>query len=271
MGFDDIRETLETAERTPDAALREALSHAADLAPLLAALIGKLENGVYLMPRQENLLAYGAQVLAAAGFTPFWPAWHDLLRLPAEQLDELFGDGVVTILRTVTLGVARDQAPALFELLEAPHVTGVVSWALFEVLARLVWEGRADRARMIALLERFERDKMAPDDADAWAGWLGAVVLLGLTDLVPAIEQAFATEPFDYLNEADRIETFERLAATAAAAADPSNEQGFIDDHLTCVDDPVDALWRLRALAARGEAAAWREVESGVDRRNVSG
>ncbi len=251
MRFDDIRETLETADRVPDGVLREALSHAAELAPLLAALIRKLEDGVYLMPRQENLLFYGAHVLAAAGFAPFWPAWHDLLRLPAEQLDELFGDSVVSILGTVTLGLARDEADALFELLEAPHAAGIVSWAVFEALARLVWEGRADRARMIALLERYERDAMAPGDPDAWAGWLDAAVLLGVTDLGPAIEQAHAEQRFGDRNEADRVETLERLAA---AAADPASEQRFIEDHIVRVDDPVAALWWLTAMDARADA-----------------
>ena len=174
------------------------MPHARDLASLVIELIEKLKAGVYLLPEQDRLLFYGIHVLAAARTAELWPAWCDLLRLPPDRLDDLFGDHVVTVLVGVTLSLVGDDAPSLFEIVETQSDSGDVRWALFQVLARLTWERRIDLECMRAFLERFERDALATEDDTAWLGWLDATVLLGLTGLMPAIERVLAKQPFAF-------------------------------------------------------------------------
>ena len=52
-----------------------------------------------------------------------------------------------------------------------PGTGGGVKWLLFQLLARLTWEGRAPRERLLDLLDRFDREEMAPAGDQAWMGW----------------------------------------------------------------------------------------------------
>jgi uncharacterized protein len=251
MTFAEIRQALETATRVPEAALSAAASHIAELTPPVIEMIGKVKAGVYLLPEQANLLLYGVHVLAAARAAALWPAWCDLLRQPGLEADIVFGgDNVIDVLTTVSAGLVGDDAPAIVGLLEAPDVSADVRWALFSVLARLVWEGRADLAGTKAFLERFAREPLAEPDDAAWQGWMDAVRLLGLVELTPLIEEVLAKPALAYFNDADRRETMERLAA---AAADFADEGRFLQDRVAPLDDPVEGLWWLRSLQARDD------------------
>jgi uncharacterized protein len=251
MNFAEIRQALETAPRMPEAALRDAAAHTDELAPLVIELIEKLEAGVYLLPEQAQLLFYGVHVLAAARARALWPAWCALMRLPDEVIVDLFGDDdVVTILIAVTASLVEADAPAIVALLETDDLSSNVRWALFPVLARLTWQGHADLADTAAFLTRFaEEERVEPGDW-GWHGWLDAVVLLGLVDLVPLVEVVLAEQRLAAFNAADRTEALERLAAAAANFAD---EGRFLEDHTAPFDDPVEGLWWLRAREAREE------------------
>jgi len=66
MTLDEIRRQLETAETLPAEALAAAAADAGALAPDVIGLMRKAVDGVYLIPRQENLVFFGARALAAA-------------------------------------------------------------------------------------------------------------------------------------------------------------------------------------------------------------
>jgi uncharacterized protein len=238
MTFDEIRHTLETASRMPEEELRAALAHTAELTSLVVELIGKLKAGVYLLPDQEWLLIYGVHVLAAARTSALWPAWCDLLRLP-DAIETLFGDNSVTVVVGVTLSLVGDDSETIFALLEDPSAGRQIGWPLFPALARMAWDGRADLGRATQFLTRFEREELAPVDSDAWIGWVDAVVLLGLVELTPAIERVHAKPAFVFFNDADRLDSFERLAA---AAADFADGERFVADDVAPIEDPVAGL-----------------------------
>jgi len=251
MSFAEIRQALETAPPMPEVALRDAMTHADELAPVVIELIEKLEAGVYLLPDQAQLLFYGVHVLAAARARALWPAWCDLLRLPEEVIVDVFGDDdVVTILTAVTASLVDTDAPAIVSLLETAELSQDVRWALFPVLARLAWQGHAALADAASFLARFAQEERAEPDDWGWHGWVDAVLLLGLIDLAPLVEAVLAKECFAGFNDADRNEARERLGA---AAADFAGEGRFLEDHIAPFDDPVEGLWWLRSREAREE------------------
>jgi len=245
MTFEEIRRTLETAPRIPEAALLEARNHAEDLLPIVVGLIEKLRAGVYLLPDQDRLLFYGLHVLAAARRRELWPAWCDLLRLPENRLDDLFGDNVVMTIVSVTLSLMGSDTQTVFDLLGQSATSESVRWAMFRVLARLAWGGQVEMETARVFLERFERDGMAADDDLVWEGWLEAVVLLGLTDFEPAIDRVLAKPAFRYFRPVDRADALTRLKA---AATDFANPQRFVEDHIVPIDDPVEGLWWLKRI-----------------------
>ena len=266
MDFAEIRRELETAERVPEAALREAVGHVDALAPLVLDLIGKLKEGVYLLPEQAQLLFYGAHVLAAARTAALWPAWCDVMRLPAAQIEDLFEDLTSTTIGAVALNLVGDDVAAILALLASRDTAGDVRMGLFPVLARLAWEGRIELAAVRAFLVRFAEEELAGPDDLAWNGWIDAVLLLGLTDLMPQLEVVMA-KPASYTDrEVDRLEALERLAA---AAADFAAEGRFLEDHIAPFDDPVEPLGPLLAAQAwddeQGDEPADDEPEDDPD------
>jgi uncharacterized protein len=257
MNFEEIRHALETAPRMPEAALREARAHADKLLPIVLGLIDKLKTNVYLLPEQDRLLFYGIHVLASVRSDKLWSAWCDLLRLPSDRTDDLFGDHLVTTVVAVTLSLVGDDVVTVSDLLVTPTISENVRWALFQVLASMTWAGQTDIGRTRAFLERFEAEGLAAEDDAAWEGWLDAVVLLGLVDFMAAINRVLAKPAFRYFRPVDRAEAFERLEA---AAADCSSPQRFIDDHIMRIDDPVEALgWLKRIEQSKDEAEAKQE------------
>jgi uncharacterized protein len=272
MNFAEIVRDLETAPAIPEAALREARAHADELTPRVLELIDKLRADVYLLPTQIRLLVYGVHILAAARTAALWPAWCELLRLPAERLVDLFDDHILDILTSVTVSLVDDDTRTIPAMLEDTEVSGDVRWALFPVLARLTWEGRAALADTKALLARFVEEELADPDDAAWEGWLDAVVLLGLVELGPQIEEVLAKPQFEHFRAVDRTEMLKRLAAAAANFADESR---FAEDHVEPFDDPLEGLWWLRMQEAaeenwRAELAEEEEDEADEGLRSLA-
>jgi uncharacterized protein len=242
MDFTEIRRTLESASRLPEEELRAALAHTDELLPLVTELIGKLKAGVFLLPDQQWLLIYGLHVLAAAHTTALFPAWCDLLRLP-DALETIFGAHSGNVIVRVTLSLACDDSATIVTLLDSAAAEGAVGWALLEVLARMTWDGHADLARTRELLARFERDDRFAAEDEAWDGWLSAVVLLGLIELIPAMERVLAKPVFAHLREADQREEFELLRAASKNFADGAR---FAAGEIAPFDDPVEGLRWMR-------------------------
>jgi yecA family protein len=236
---DQIRPELENAKGLPARALAAAVVQAEALAPDVIALVRKAADGVHLLPRQENLLFFGLHALAAARRTEACPAFMALLRRPEWQLERLFGDGVVECATRLLLGLYDGNAEPLLAALEDRDAAPSARWVLFRVLARLSWEGRVPRERLVALIDRFDREEMAPPGDLAWVGWEDAIRYLGLKDFEGRVRSGWETGRVGFHNQADRDgwrESFER------AVANPDDPQRFIEDDVVAMADPVASL-----------------------------
>jgi SEC-C motif-containing protein len=116
---------------------------------------------------------------------------------------------------------------------------GFVREGLFGAATFLTWEHRIDRERLRQLLVRFHEERLAEEGDQAWAGWLLAIALLGLRDLVPLVDNAFREGriPEEWI---DRIEFDEDLAQAARAPDDIERfntvNLGYIEDVLVSLD-----------------------------------
>lgn len=259
MTLDDIRADLSSsAEATPGAALRAGVGHADALAPEIYALADKLCHGVVLVPTQQRLLFHGLHVLAAARQGELLACLLRLLRQREADLDELFPDHGASSMAQLVLSVWDGDADGLFRMLEHADLDANSRWALFDVLARLTFDGRIARERTEAFLARYESTPLADDDDEAWWAWEAAVTRLGLVALEPAIVRSW-TKPINRCqSDADRKASLAELRRTAASPSDPTP---FIDAGIAPVDDPVDGIvW----LARRAEALERldREIEA---------
>jgi len=253
MTLDEIRAALRHTEGVPRAALAEAVAHAADLAPEVLELLAAAGRGVHLLPDEEDLLFYGLLALAAARHTAACAPFLALLRRPGRELERLFGDVLGDKGTPMLLALYDGDDDALYALIEDASVDGMVRWKLFETMARLVWEGRTPRERFVALIDRFDREALAPAGNPAWEGWQDAVYLLGLAEFEPRVRAGWAGDRHAFHREVDAKDWLERLAAAVAAPDDPAR---FVERDIVPLDDPVAAIAWLDRGATSGAPAA---------------
>ena len=159
----------------------------------------------------------------------------------------------------------------LFELIEHPDLTVDARWALFDVLARLTFDGRIPRERTIAFLDRLEREELIEPGDIVWWGWEDAVTKLGIKELEPALRRVWSKVVYDHHNERDHAESLERLNR---AAADPTDHSVFDEADVRPIEDPVEAVaWVERRAKLYAGWRAEREAEEGFaeDRRPGQG
>jgi hypothetical protein len=143
--------------------------------------------------------------------------------------------------------------------------------ALFGAATFLAWERRIDRDRLREFLVRFHEERPAEDGDQAWAGWLQAIALLGLRDLVPLVDKAWRRLPEQWI---DRPQFDEDLAAAERAPDDIDrftlNNLGYIEDVIVSLewadsaedgfDDDEEAPWNDFAPLNEPVRNPWRHV-----------
>src|SRR5258707_7396541 len=148
----EIHSQLATATGLPVQLLAAGVSQAASLAPDLIAIIGRAAQGVELSAQDANFLFYGVHILAGARDTTAYYALMALVRRPKPELDRVFEGRREQQLTPLLLSLYNGDPEPLYAALEDCKVDGAVKKHLFRVLARLTWEGRAPRDRLIDLL-----------------------------------------------------------------------------------------------------------------------
>ncbi len=253
MTIDEITRALRSSSSAPSETLRACVGKANELAHSVFAAAGKLCRGVYLLPDENALLFYGLYILAAAKHPDLFKHVLAIARLPEEDLDRLFPDHASTSLTRLLLSTWEGDTDALFEMSEHADLVPDAKWALFDVLARLTFDGRIPRERTLAFLERLERDHLVDDGDCVWWGWEEAVTKLGAKQLEPALRRVWSKVINKYNSEQERAESLEELNRAAANPTDPS-----IFDELDVrpIYDPAEAVaW----VDQRAEALAkWR-------------
>ena len=240
MTQDEIRLALENAVGKPKEALREAARQAPAFAPAVIDVAQRMAGGCLPLPHEERLLYFGLHALAAAHETSACPAFVALLRRPPLEQGWLFGEDRTQIVAGLLLGLFDGDDSALCALAAEPDVDSYVQTAVLLALARLVWQGRASRERLLELLDRFDREELAPAGSWAWTGWQDAIMLLGLTDWIERVQRGWdAGRVPDSFRETDRQDWIERTRAAAERPADP---QRFVDEGIESIEDVVASV-----------------------------
>jgi uncharacterized protein len=253
MTPDAIRVALETAIGVPEEAMRAVMQQPAALAPAVIAVARAMSDGHLPLPREAWLLRFGLRALAAARETSVCPAFLVLLRQPTLEVNWLFGAEHETDIAQLLLSLFDGDDGAVCAVAAAAGVDDEVRSALMQALARLVWEGRASRERVLALLDRFDLEALVPVDSWAWFGWQEAIMLLGLTEWTERAHRGWeAGRLSSSFGDVDRQDWIEQ---TRKAAEHPHDPERFAHDRLVPIDDPTaDIDWSAGPPSGPGEA-----------------
>jgi uncharacterized protein len=246
------------------AALRAAVQDAASLAPAVIAAAQHMAGGTMPLPREERLLRYGLHALAAARERSACPAFLALLKLPDLELEWLFGADRTQAVTQMLLGLFDGDDAAICALAADPGVDDEVRSALMSALARLVWDGRASRDRLLDLLDRMDSAPSTDPRSLASLGRQEAILLLGLTDWIERVQRGWDAERLPWLQrDVDRQDWVQQ---TREAAAQPDDPGRFVDRLLVPLDDPVTSVgWSAEPASGPGDAPtgdelAWLEL-----------
>jgi uncharacterized protein len=245
---DVIAQLRKARGRPDDAALRQAVAYAAELAPLVTALAEKLADGVYLTPGQSNLLFWGVHALGAARRTELCqPLLRMLRQADHDLLEETFGDAINEALKHIIISVFDGDSDALIDAITDANVDGFIRWSLLNALARLTFDGALPRERTLDLLDRFERVPLAEPLDPAWEGWAEAVAYLGFEQLHDRLRQAYGDGRID--ETMTELSHWEREIATVRGMR-PGDPGLFDREGLTPVTDIVDVVNWIQTEAA---------------------
>ena len=244
LGTDDLRPIEEhlaavaIEPRLPVLALGMCLMRIEEAAPPLCALLARAANGEKLGDDEATLLFRGLHVLGAARDTRGFASLLRLLARPEEDLDFLLGDAVTVGLSRITVGMFDGDVEGLFAAISDISRDQFIRNALLGAATFLTWEGRIGRARISDFLARFFDTPLAEPDDHAWSGWLEAVGLLGLDELLPRAGRVFSEQRVDHWTF--RPSDLEKLLAETARA--PDDPARFESNHLGYIEDVIEAL-----------------------------
>jgi yecA family protein len=227
---------LESAQWRPDAVLRQAGSRAGEIAPAVIDVVEKAAAGVYLMPKQRNLLFWGIHVLAAARRTELYRPLLELLRhCPEDDLEQLLGDATTQTIGGIVISVCDGDPGPLLEACANQNVDAFVRWNLLTALARLAFDGVIAREVAVEFFDRFAREPLAEPDSSAWRGWQDAISLLGLEEMRERLRAD------RILRDGGDLEYVENQLTLAQNLA-PGDSSLFVREGVVPIDDPVAAL-----------------------------
>ena len=261
MTPDEIASALGSPDAPPLAALKAGLTQADELAPIVYAIADKFCRGVYLLPEENGRLFYGLHILAAVRHPELLDHVLAMARQSDGELERLFPDHISTSLTRLLLSVWNNDVDELFELIEHADLIPEAKWALFDVLARLTFDGHIPRERTIAFLDRLERNELIESGDSVWWGWEEAVTKLGIKELEPALRRVWSKVINEHHTEQDHTESLEQLNR---AAADPTDYRVFDEAFVRPIEDPAEAVaWIERRAKVYAEWRAEREAEEG--------
>ena len=247
-----------TEQKLPRFAIGMCTVRIEEAAPQLRAVLTRAAEGWELSDDESLLLFRGLHILGAARDSDACQPLLRLLRQPFDKVDPLLGDAVTETLAKIVTGVFDGEIESLLALIVDRSIDGFIREALFGAATFLTWEGRIGRDRYREFLVRFHDGRPAEDEDQAWAGWLQAISLLGLRDLVPLVDAAYREGrlPEGWI---DRSEFNEDLAG---AERTPDDIERFTQSNLGYIEDVLVSLeWVPDPEDTFDEEGPWSDFE----------
>lgn len=254
--IEDYLHAVATEPKLPDVAVGMCTLRIEEAAPKLRAVLLRAADGEVLPDDESLLLFRGIHILGGARDRQACQPLLRLLRRPQEELDDLLGDAITESMAKIVAGVFDDDIDTLFALMADRSIDEFIREAFFGAATFLAWDRRIERSRLREFLVRFYEERPAENGDQAWAGWLQAIMLLGLRDLVPLVDNVWREDrlPEEWISRRQ----FNKDLAEAERAPDDidrftRNNLGYIEDVLVSLD------WARGSEDVYDEKASWAD------------
>jgi uncharacterized protein len=254
--IEDYLHAVATEPKLPDVAVGMCTLRIEEAAPKLRAVLLRAADGEVLPDDESLLLFRGIHILGGAHDRQACQPLLRLLRRPQEELDDLLGDAITESMAKILAGVFDDDIDTLFALMADRSIDEFIREAFFGAATFLAWDRRIERSRLREFLVRFYEERPAENGDQAWAGWLQAIMLLGLRDLVPLVDNVWREDrlPEEWISRRQ----FNKDLAEAERAPDDidrftRNNLGYIEDVLVSLD------WARGSEDVYDEKASWAD------------
>jgi hypothetical protein len=185
-----VIEELGVPGRLPVEAIRAAQADRDTMVPIFLRTI---DDFLELKgPADQNTLFFMFHLLGEwREKSAYWPL-AIFLRLPRDVLDTILGDCITETIHRVMAAVFDGDPEPLYAIIRDPEADEFVRAKMCQAIAMLTRRGELSRDATAAFLRDCFSQLEPMEDCYVWSGWLDAVAWLGLTELKPLAQQAFA-------------------------------------------------------------------------------
>jgi len=114
-----------------------------------------------------------------------------LLRCSRDDVDEILGGAITDTTHRVMAAVFDGDPGPLYDVILDPQADESIRSRMLEAIAMVTLRGEMPRSEAARFL-RACYSELEQDECFVWHGWQSTIALLGLVELKPLVEQAFA-------------------------------------------------------------------------------
>jgi hypothetical protein len=253
-----ILDQLGLDEGLPVDAIRAADANRAAMVPLFLQAFERAETAD---PSLQNALFFAFHLLGQWREKSAYRPLAAFLRRPAGQIAPIIS-GLKTETAHQVMACLFDGDPRpLYEVIQEPEADEFIRARMLDALAMVTLRGELPREEAARFLQTCFADLQPQSDCHVWAGWQGAIAMLGLSELKPLVKQAFERGLIaSYVIE---LEDFEQDLQRTLEGKPYAGAK----DEYELFGDTIDTLSRWHAFAPKREKArpvvrAWQPPSS---------
>src|SRR5271165_5222071 len=191
MDTAQILDQLGQLERLPVEAVRAADADRASAVPIFLDTIERyLSEGGGIST--QNAIFFMFHMLGEWREKAAYRPLVRLLRRPPNEVDEIFGGAVTETTHRVMAAVFDSDPQPLYDVILDPGADEYIRSRMCEAIAMVTARGELPRDEALRFLRACYSTLDPQDECWVWQGWQSAIALLGLVELRPLVDQAFA-------------------------------------------------------------------------------
>ncbi len=191
--IDRILADLAAADSLPRDALEWAAAHRHAVTPVFLEAIESYLQYPDSNRNAEPALMFIVHLLAQFRESRAYPLVMRLVSLEPERVERILGEATTETLPKVAISLFDGDPGPIQSVIENEAADEFIRLGLFEAMAFLVKEGRADLKAFKKYLLQSYADLQPQHDNQVWVGWQSAISLLGLSEFKELVRKAFAS------------------------------------------------------------------------------